>query len=181
MTLILTLTYLLSLFIGYCCTFASWTGKLLRVNDMAYSVRSALYPGRGRNAFFTACLLSVCGIGYGFCACGFFPGVAIAFTFIVTSRVTEALLRPRIHNLFHLNLLLRTLTQRHLDCLCAEDTAGAGWIEGLIERVTRELYAIKVVKSAQLVPTYEGSTVYLRIKGAKADNYHCSHQSSGQR
>jgi hypothetical protein len=179
MGLFLTVMYLLSLFVGYCDAFASWTRRFVTDSDITYSVRGALYPVGGRHAYCGACTVSVVGICYGF-SYGFLPGSAIFFTCIMMSRITSVLLRRRIHNLFHLNVVLRTLTQRHLEYLYADNMVGARSVERLIEKVTTQAYGLKVIKAAELVPSYEGSKLYLSIYGAKADNYHCSYRGSSR-
>jgi hypothetical protein len=180
MSLFLPSMYLLSLFVGYCDAFASWTRTLVRDTDTASRVRGALYPKGGRYAYCGACTVSVAGACYGFLIYGFLPGTAIFFTCIMISRISSVLLRRRIHNLFHLNVVLRTLTQRHLEYLYLDDMVGARSVEGLIEKVTTQAYGLKVIKAAELVPSYEGSKLYLSIYGAKADNYHCSHRGSNR-
>jgi hypothetical protein len=148
---------------------------------MPYELRGSLKPTWQKYCYCLSCQIPLFGICYCFWKFGFFPGISTAVCFVMAFRISHLFLRQRIHGLFHLNMVLKGLERNRLKLLRSRNIIGARWLEGLIDKVTRELYAIKVIKSAELVPSYEGSTLYLSIHGAKADNYHCSHEGNSQR
>lgn len=166
MTLFLILMYLSSICLGYCIAFESWSRLLweaMREEGMPDSHRAAFNPPWQRRLRWITTFASLAGICFGFWKYGLFTGGAVAFFFVLASWMTEGLLAQRVHNEFHLETVLRNL---------ADEVTHADSAARLMEKVAMELHTMQLVKSAQRVPTYDGSTLYLRIHGAKADNYH---------
>jgi hypothetical protein len=175
MGVFLILMYLLSLALGYAVAFNGSTRVLwesLRGTDMPSSFQLALNPPWEGMLLCSSYLASFLGICYGFWQYGFFPGTGIVFCFLVASNISEMFLLNKMHSTFHLNIILKAIRQRHDDYVKSGDLTQAKSMECLIEKVELELYAIKVVRSATLVPAYNGKMEHLKVAGAKADNYH---------
>lgn len=174
MALFLMLICLLSICLGYVCAAACWTDRLwqsVKDNDIPQSLRLCLTLPWQRTVVFAVSAMSVLCLGYGFGKYGLFIGAELAGSFIMAYLISKKFLQPKIHGLFHLNVVLRALSRRHMRCAGSDDPAAVD-MEFLFEKISREFYAMKIVRAAGLVPTYDGSTLYLALHGAKADNYY---------
>jgi hypothetical protein len=174
MGVFLILMYLLSLALGYAAAFNGSTRALwesLQNNDMPCSFQLALNPPWERRLLYFTSSASTLGVGYGFWNYGFISGAGIAFCFIVASNISEMFLLHKMRSTFHLNIILKAVMQRHDDYLKSGDSEHAKSMAILIEKVELELYAMKVIESASMVPAYDGKLELLKADGAKADNY----------
>ena len=175
MKIFLILMYLLSLALGYAAAFRVFTQVLwrsIRSDDMPFALQSALNPLRQRVLLYAAYSAASVGIGYGFWQFGLVPGAGIASCFIMASKISEMFLLHRMHNAFHLNLILNTLFRTQADYLKAGDMVHANAMHPLIEKVELKLCAVKVIKSATMVPAYDGNIEHLKVPEVKADSYH---------
>lgn len=174
MTAFLILMYLLSLALGYACAFDCSTRELwrsTRTEGLPEFLQQALTPPWQRRLLRGSWLAALLGIGYGFWRLGIFPGAGLAFCFILAAKIGERFLLHRMRNLFHLNLVLRAVLRRQADYMKAGDMDRAKALEGVIQKVALNLYALKAARCASQVPACPAHLEHLKVPDAKADNY----------